>query len=165
MWSMPVVLTKTENENDSANQNYVAKMTLQKWCCKNDVAKWRCKMTSQTLTMLFADGEIPDYSFNFNMYPWVPFWTPFAPRSVVGGWETQPEAIKVKHAVTKTTSYRTSFLFYRQLGNNSTKSPTPKCVWFRSILAGENIKDEDSNLRSLFYLIQIILNKWKTIVN
>ena len=29
MWSMPVVLTKTENENDSANQNYVAKMTLQ----------------------------------------------------------------------------------------------------------------------------------------
>ena len=34
MWSMPVVLTETENENDSANQNYVAKMTLQ-----NDVAK------------------------------------------------------------------------------------------------------------------------------
>ena len=29
MWSMPVVLTKMENENDSANQNYVAKMTLQ----------------------------------------------------------------------------------------------------------------------------------------
>ena len=28
MWSMPVVLTETENENDSANQN-----------CKNDVAK------------------------------------------------------------------------------------------------------------------------------
>ena len=28
MWSMPVVLTETENENDSANQNYVAKMTL-----------------------------------------------------------------------------------------------------------------------------------------
>ena len=27
MWSMPVVLTETENENDSANQNYVAKMT------------------------------------------------------------------------------------------------------------------------------------------
>ena len=37
MWSMPVVLTETENENDSANQNYVAKMTLQKWHCKNDV--------------------------------------------------------------------------------------------------------------------------------
>ena len=34
MWSMPVVLTETENENDSANQNYVAKMTLQKWHCK-----------------------------------------------------------------------------------------------------------------------------------
>ena len=34
MWSMPVVLTETENENDSANQNDVAKMTLQ-----NDVAK------------------------------------------------------------------------------------------------------------------------------
>ena len=30
MWSMPVALTETENENDSANQNYVAKMTLQK---------------------------------------------------------------------------------------------------------------------------------------
>ena len=30
MWSMPVVLTETENENDSANQNDVA---------KNDVAK------------------------------------------------------------------------------------------------------------------------------
>ena len=27
MWSMPVVLTETENENDSANQNDVAKMT------------------------------------------------------------------------------------------------------------------------------------------
>ena len=35
MWSMSVVLTEWENENDSANQNYVAKndaakMTLQK---------------------------------------------------------------------------------------------------------------------------------------
>ena len=30
MWSMPVVLTETENENDSANQNYVVEMTLQK---------------------------------------------------------------------------------------------------------------------------------------
>ena len=30
MWSMPVVLTKTENENDSANQNDVAKKTLKK---------------------------------------------------------------------------------------------------------------------------------------
>ena len=30
MWSMPVVLTETENDNDSANQNYVAKMMLQK---------------------------------------------------------------------------------------------------------------------------------------
>ena len=38
MWSMPVVLTETENENDSANQNYVAKMTLQKW--RRNVA-WR----------------------------------------------------------------------------------------------------------------------------
>ena len=28
MWSMPVVLTETENENDSANQNDIAKMTL-----------------------------------------------------------------------------------------------------------------------------------------
>ena len=33
MWSMPVVLTETENENDSANQNDIAKMTLQ-----NDLA-------------------------------------------------------------------------------------------------------------------------------
>ena len=38
MWSMPVVLTETENENDSANQNDVVKVTLQK-CCKNDAAK------------------------------------------------------------------------------------------------------------------------------
>ena len=30
MWSMPVVLTETENENDSTNQNDAAKMTLQK---------------------------------------------------------------------------------------------------------------------------------------
>ena len=30
MWSMPLVLTKWENENDSANQNDVAKMTSQK---------------------------------------------------------------------------------------------------------------------------------------
>ena len=30
MWSMPVVLTETENENDSVNQNSIAKMTLQK---------------------------------------------------------------------------------------------------------------------------------------
>ena len=30
MWSMPVVLTETENENDSGNQNDVEKMTLQK---------------------------------------------------------------------------------------------------------------------------------------
>ena len=30
MWSKPVVLTETENENDSVNQNDVAKMTLQK---------------------------------------------------------------------------------------------------------------------------------------
>ena len=36
---MPVVLTKTENENDSVNQNDVAKMMLQKLRCKNDVAK------------------------------------------------------------------------------------------------------------------------------
>ena len=55
MWSVPVVLTKTENENDSANQNYVAKMTLQ---------KWRCKMMLQTLTMLCADGIISGCSFN-----------------------------------------------------------------------------------------------------
>ena len=33
MWSMPMVLTEMENENDSVNQNYVAKMILQ-----NDVA-------------------------------------------------------------------------------------------------------------------------------
>ena len=30
MWSMPVVLTETENENDSVNQNYVAKMTSER---------------------------------------------------------------------------------------------------------------------------------------
>ena len=37
MWSMPVVLIKTENENDSANQNDVAKMMLQKRRCKNGI--------------------------------------------------------------------------------------------------------------------------------
>ena len=26
MWSMPVVLTEMENDNDSVNQNYVAKI-------------------------------------------------------------------------------------------------------------------------------------------
>ena len=30
MLSVPVVLTEMENENDSVNQNNVAKMTLQK---------------------------------------------------------------------------------------------------------------------------------------
>ena len=30
MWSMPVILTETENENGSANQNYAAKVMLQK---------------------------------------------------------------------------------------------------------------------------------------
>ena len=30
MWSMPVDLTETENENDSANQNDIEKLTLQK---------------------------------------------------------------------------------------------------------------------------------------
>ena len=39
MWSIPVDLTETENDNDSTNQNDVAKMTLQKWCCNNDIAK------------------------------------------------------------------------------------------------------------------------------
>ena len=29
-WSIPVILTEMENENDSANQNDIAKMTLQK---------------------------------------------------------------------------------------------------------------------------------------
>ena len=42
MWSMPVVLTETENENDYANK------------------KWRCKVTSQALATLFADGIISD---------------------------------------------------------------------------------------------------------
>ena len=29
MWSMSVVLTKMENENDSVNQNYIAKVMSQ----------------------------------------------------------------------------------------------------------------------------------------
>ena len=37
MWSIPLVLTETENENDSANQNYVAKMTLQKGVSPSNV--------------------------------------------------------------------------------------------------------------------------------
>ena len=37
MWSMSVVLTETENENDSANQNYVAKMMLQKGATPSNV--------------------------------------------------------------------------------------------------------------------------------
>ena len=62
MWSMPVVLTKTENEND------IAKMMVQKWCCK---------MTSQALTTLFADGIISDYSLvsvQTPMYSTRAFW-------------------------------------------------------------------------------------------
>ena len=39
MWSMPVVLTETENENDSANQNDVAKMTSQ---CRMETAVVLC---------------------------------------------------------------------------------------------------------------------------
>ena len=50
MWSMPVVLTETENENDSANQNDAAKMTLQ-----NDVAalatRWQAEQTASFLRM------------------------------------------------------------------------------------------------------------------
>ena len=45
MWFMPVVLTETEKENDSANQNDVAKMTLQ-----NDIAaltmRWQAEQTT-----------------------------------------------------------------------------------------------------------------------
>ena len=39
LWFMPVVLIETENENDSANQNDVAKIMLQKRRCKNGIAK------------------------------------------------------------------------------------------------------------------------------
>ena len=46
MSSMPMVLTEMENENDSVNQNYIAKMALQKWRCKNDLS---VTMTSQTV--------------------------------------------------------------------------------------------------------------------
>ena len=54
MWSMPMALTKTENENDSGNQNDVAKMTLQKDATKmtlqNDVAalttRWQAEQTA-----------------------------------------------------------------------------------------------------------------------
>ena len=38
MWSVPVVLTETENENDSANQNDVAKNDAAKMTLQNDVA-------------------------------------------------------------------------------------------------------------------------------
>ena len=37
MWSMPVVLTETENDNDSVNQNYFAKMTLPKGVSPSNV--------------------------------------------------------------------------------------------------------------------------------
>ena len=40
MWSMPVVLTEWENENDSANQNDVAKMM---WQCRMEIAVVLCK--------------------------------------------------------------------------------------------------------------------------
>ena len=46
MWFMPVHLTETENENDSVNQNDVAKMTLQKWRCTKE----------RTPATLLADG-------------------------------------------------------------------------------------------------------------
>ena len=57
MWSMPVDLTETENENDSANQNDVAKMTLWKWCCKNDAAKMMLQNDVEVLATQ-ADGII-----------------------------------------------------------------------------------------------------------
>ena len=56
---MPVLLTETENENDSVNPNYVAKMTLQ-----NDAAKMTLKydvsvtMTSQTVLYFVQEFNI-----------------------------------------------------------------------------------------------------------
>ena len=40
------------------------KMRMILWI-KITLQKWRCKMTSQALTTLFADGIISDYSFNW----------------------------------------------------------------------------------------------------
>ena len=58
MWSMPVDLTATENENDSANQNDVAKLTLQKWHCKNDAAKMTSQCRMETAVVLSTNPLI-----------------------------------------------------------------------------------------------------------
>ena len=50
---MPVDLTEMENENDFANQSYVAKNDAAKRRCKNDVKKWR---SSEPIATLFEDG-------------------------------------------------------------------------------------------------------------
>ena len=46
---MSVVLPEMENENDSANQNEVAEMTLQKWYRKNDAARRQLLYSAQIL--------------------------------------------------------------------------------------------------------------------
>ena len=58
MWSMPVVLTEWENENDSANQNDAAKMTLQKLRCQTDVAKKKKKKNDVTWRQLLYSVQI-----------------------------------------------------------------------------------------------------------
>ena len=55
---MPVVLTETENENDSVNQNYIAKMMLQKWRCKNDIAKMTLQCRMETAVVLCTNPLI-----------------------------------------------------------------------------------------------------------
>ena len=76
MWSMPVVLTETENDNDTVNQNYVAKMTLQKWCCKKEPALATLLAVGITSTnnplILLIDGPYEKewkYSFKHLLTP------------------------------------------------------------------------------------------------
>ena len=67
MWSMPVVLTETENENffyesNLCWKNDVAKMTLQKWRCNK----------GRALSMLLADGITSTNNYlivNVSVYP------------------------------------------------------------------------------------------------
>ena len=59
MWSMPVVLTETENENDSVNQNYIAKMTSQ---CRMETAVVFCTNPLILLCDMFQPKKM---SLNF----------------------------------------------------------------------------------------------------
>ena len=60
MWSIPVVLTEMENENDSANQNYVA---------KNDVTKMTSQCRMETVVVLCTNPLILKMNYPMSTQP------------------------------------------------------------------------------------------------